>query len=319
MKTIKVYLIIIVLFSFSCKKEESKNNTIKTDKIVSVLDKKFNTPFLIEGEDLQTKINDSTYKIIDFRKPEEYEQSHIPNALNVWRNQIENHDFPYKGIMASPKSITVLLSSLGIKNTDTIVIYDDIGLCNAARFWWILYNLDIKHVKMLNGGLDAWKAIEGKLTKAIPEPEPKMSRYKLPSYKTPELYAAKQDVLNAIQNNIKLLDTRTEDEFSGKQKKNGATKGGRIPTSIRIDWANAINYNGDKKLKSKTELEAIYSKLNVSKNEPIIVYCHSGVRSAHTTFVLTQLLGYTNVKNYDGSWIEWSYFKNLPYEKDENN
>ena len=104
--------------------------------------------------------------------------------------------------------------------------------------------------------------------------------------------------------------------FLVKDKKKGAAKGGRIPKSVHIDWAEAFNYSGDKRIKPVEELKIIYNKLNIKKNDPIIVYCHSGVRSAHTTFVLTQLLGYKNVKNYDGSWTEWSYFNDLPFKKD---
>ena len=120
----------------------------------------------------------------------------------------------------------------------------------------------------------------------------------------------------ALQTNTLILDTRTIDEFTGERQKRGAMKGGRIPNSIHIDWSDAINYEGDKKLKRIIDLETIYNQLKTDKNNPVIVYCHSGVRSAHTTFVLTQLLGYKNVKNYDGSWIEWSYFDDLPFKKD---
>ena len=96
----------------------------------------------------------------------------------------------------------------------------------------------------------------------------------------------------------------------------GAKKAGRLPSSIDMDWANCINYNGDKRLKTIDELENIFKTLNIEKTDPIILYCHSGVRSAHTTFVMTQLLGFENVKNYDGSWTEWSHFDDLPFESD---
>ena len=111
-----------------------------------------------------------------------------------------------------------------------------------------------------------------------------------------------------------LIDTRTKEEFLGEYIKKGAFKAGKIPKSKLIDWANAINYDGDKKIKSKAELNEIYAGLN--KNDTLYVYCHSGVRSAHTTFVLTQILGYKNILNYDGSWTEWSYYEKLLLNKD---
>jgi thiosulfate/3-mercaptopyruvate sulfurtransferase len=129
-------------------------------------------------------------------------------------------------------------------------------------------------------------------------------------------FVSKEDIQKALSDKTVILDTRTQDEFSGKTQKKGASKAGRIPGSIHIDWADAIHFDGDQRLKSKHELDSIYGSLHISKDTPIIVYCHSGVRSAHTTFVLTQLLGYTHVKNYDGSWTEWSYFDELPIEKD---
>jgi thiosulfate/3-mercaptopyruvate sulfurtransferase len=117
-----------------------------------------------------------------------------------------------------------------------------------------------------------------------------------------------------LNTNVIVLDTRTIDEFSGKLRKKGATKAGTIPNSIHIDWAETINHNGKKRIKSIQDLENIYSKLHIKKDDPIIVYYHSGARSTHTTFVITQLLGYKNVKNYDCSWTKWSYFNDLPFE-----
>ncbi len=144
------------------------------------------------------------------------------------------------------------------------------------------------------------------------------STFSLPKESSFDLWIGKDkitEILASNKNNI-ILDTRNIDEFTGKRQKSGAYKGGRIPKSVLIDWAEAIDYEGSKKFKSFEELEKIYSRMGVSKNDPVITYCHSGVRSAHTTFVLTELLGYKNVKNYDGSWVEWSYFDNLPFEYD---
>lgn len=129
-------------------------------------------------------------------------------------------------------------------------------------------------------------------------------------------YISLEGTQGAMDRNTLILDTRSVDEFSGKRMKKGASKGGRIPGSRHIDWSEAVNYAGDKKFKSTKELNAIYGKLSADKGDTIIVYCHSGVRSAHTTFVLTQLLNYTTVKNFEGSWTEWSYFDELAYEQD---
>jgi len=212
--------------------------------------------------------------------------------------------------MASKTQIESLFGQLGIATDDTIIVYDDNGLCEASRLWWILQNYDFKNIKLLHGGISEWKSNNGQVTTQIPKVNTAV--FKLTKHPKMQYYVSKEQVSDALNSNVVILDTRTSEEFSGKRQKKGATKAGRIPNSIHIDWAETINYNGNKHLKSLKELEIIYSKLNIKKNDSIIVYCHSGVRSAHTTFVLTQLLGYKHVKNYDGSWTEWSYFNDLP-------
>jgi len=300
---------ILILFVFaSCKDEKSVSSSGSIEK------ESTQVSYLIEAEEFQKIIHQPNIKIIDFRKSKYYNESHIKGALNIWRTDIEDTSFPYKGMMATKVQIEKLFSSLGIKNDDTLVIYDDNGLCDAARLWWILQNYDYTNVTLLNGGFSAWENFQGDIDSE--DPSTTISNFKLPKNPSMKYYVSKDDMLSAVKNNTFILDTRTTDEFSGKRHKKGAFKAGRIPNSKLIDWAEAVEYNGNKKFKSKADLDQIYNRLNLSKDDEIIVYCHSGVRSAHTTFVLTQLLDYKNVKNYDGSWTEWSYFDDLPFKQD---
>ena len=270
--------------------------------------------YLIELDEFETLSKLKSTKIIDFRKPNEYQQGHIKNAINVWRTDIEDSSFPYGGMKASKEQLEMLFSNLGINSEDTLVIYDDKGLCEAARLWWVLQYYNFKNVKLLNGGLTTLQNAAKSLTRETTSFS--KSKFKFTGENNHRYFADKDQIIEAVKNNSRILDTRTEDEFIGKQLKKGAYRAGRIPNSKRIDWANAINYNGDKKIKSIAELKNVYAGLLDNREDTLYVYCHSGVRSAHTTFVLTQLLNYKHVLNYDGSWTEWSYHENLPLKKD---
>ncbi|HCD66887.1 MAG TPA: sulfurtransferase [Bacteroidetes bacterium] len=295
---------IFSLVLFACQPSEKMDNHAN----------KPSSPCLISAEGLLSVSNQSNTVIIDFRRNKDYIKGHIEGSLNIWRTEIEDSTYSYDGLMATPSQIESLFSNLGIRLEDTLIIYDDIGLCNASRLWWILQNYDFKNVKMLEGGLSSWTKIGGELSTQIPTRT--KTDFMLDKQPSMDFYVDKNDVLKAIDNGTFLLDTRTLDEFVGKEQKKGATRAGRIPNSVHIDWAESIDYNGDQCFKHLEELEEIYSKLGAKKEDPIIVYCHSGVRSAHTSFVLTQLLGYTNVRNYDGSWTEWSYIDTLPIIND---
>lgn len=297
---LKISLLLVVFVSLSCKKA-----TINNDDSTQL-------NYLINANELVSVINQKNIKIIDFREKEVYDKEHITDAIHLWRTDIEDTSYPYNGMMPSAKQLETLFGSLGISNEDTLIVYDDNDLCEAARLWWILQNYDFKNIKMLQGGIEAWKAVNGKVTHEVSEKA--TTEFTLSKNPSMKYVVSKEEVFNALSKNVVLVDTRSFDEFSGKQQKKGASKAGRIPNSIHIDWAEAINFHGNQELKSIETLAEFYAKkLKLSKNDSIILYCHSGVRSAHTTFVLTQLLGYKNVKNYDGSWIEWSYFNDLPF------
>jgi thiosulfate/3-mercaptopyruvate sulfurtransferase len=266
--------------------------------------------YLIELDEFETLSKLKSTKIIDFRKLKDFKKGHLNNAINVWRTDIEDSSFPYGGMKVNKKQLEKLFSRLGIENDDTLLLYDDKGLCDAARLWWVLQYYNFKNVKLLNGGLTTIKNASIPLTKE--NHNVTLSKFKFTGTNT-RFLASKEQIQKAINNNSIIIDTRTEAEFLGKYIKKGAFKSGKIPTSKLIDWANAIDYNESKKLKTVSELEVLYKDLPKNKNDTIYVYCHSGVRSAHTTFVLTQVLGYKNILNYDGSWTEWSY-NDLPIE-----
>ncbi len=306
-----ISLLTTVLLLVACDFGDSK----KTSEAEAPKQGYQNTSHIIEAEELTQQINDPTLKVIDFRKKESYDQGHLPGALNIWRPDIEDTSYDYGGMMAPASQIEVLFSNLGIKTEDTLVVYDDRGGCDAARLWWILSTYGFDNIKILNGGIDAWKSIKGTITLEVPVV--KASQFRLPLKSAMELLATKDEISTLLQQgNYTLLDTRTTDEYTGKRQKKGAKEGGRIPSSIHLDWTASVDYENSKKFKPYDTLVALYAPLQFSEEELIIPYCHSGVRSAHTTFVLKELLGHKNVKNYDGSWTEWSHFETLPKEKD---
>lgn len=271
---------------------------------------------IVEAEELLKIQGQEKVVVIDFRKDGQYKKGHIEGALNIWRTDIEDISYPYGGMMARKKDIELFFSKLGIENDAVLVVYDNKGSSDAARLWWLLKSYGFESVRLLNGGLNAWilagGSISYEMTKTV------SSIFTLPVKDTLKVWIGKDELLGMINssNNVIILDARSEEEFSGKRKKKGAAKPGRIPKSIHIDWVNTIDYEGTKKFKSFSFLENTYKTMGASREDTIIVYCHTGSRSAHTTFVLTELLGYKQVRNYDGSWTEWSQFDHFPFEKD---
>jgi thiosulfate/3-mercaptopyruvate sulfurtransferase len=260
---------------------------------------------LAEAEDILSA--GVRWKLIDLRTPEAFKQGHIPKAQNVWRTDITDTTYPYGGMMPTQLHTELLLSKLGIEPSDTILIYDEKAECDAARLWWVLKFYGHPHIKLLNGGLKAWVAVNGELSNSEAKPEP--SNYQFLSQPDSTIHASADLVLSILSNDqVILLDTRGDEEFNGKLK-DGAAKGGHIENAMNLDWAIAVDFKGTQKFLDADQLKANFQAVGIDGDKPIITYCHSGVRSAHTLFVLTELLGYSNIKNYDGSWIEWSHVR----------
>jgi thiosulfate/3-mercaptopyruvate sulfurtransferase len=272
---------------------------------------------LVNVESLHTAIADgNAYKLIGLQDKEEFEGKHLEGAINISRADLESKTYPYGGMVASAGEVETLLSKLGINATDDIVIYDNKGDVDAARLWWILTKYGHKgKVALLDGGLKDWEQQGYPVSNESAE----ISESKYAFAGTPtEAYSAGLDEMKAAlaDTGVVILDCRSMEENTGQEMKKGASRSGKIPGALWVNYSESLQDPGKDELtfKNPEELRKLFADKGLNMNKKIIVYCHSGVRSSHTTFVLTQLLGLRNVKNYAGSWIEWSYFKELPIE-----
>lgn len=306
-------LLVVLIFISACRGREE---VVASASIQDAENAEYAHPeALIETGELLAKWEHEHIRIIDFRERAAFEQEHIPNAQPMWRNDIEDKQHQVPGMIASKSEMEKLLSDLGLSASDTLILYDDQAGVNAARLWWVLRTYGFDKVRLLNGGLQSWKDAQGPLGSEW-ETTP-ANHFEFPPEEAPHLRIEKDDLaLLMTGKDWTLIDARTAEEHSGKRMKKGAQNAGRIPGSVHIDWADAVDYHETKKFLPPEELRRAYRELPEDKDAPVVVYCHSGVRSAHTSFVLTQLLGYNRVYNYDGSWLEWSSLEGAPIDKD---
>jgi thiosulfate/3-mercaptopyruvate sulfurtransferase len=239
----------------------------------------------------------------------------IEGSYLVWRGDysgggsLEAISPEVTGVRKSKEDMEGLLSRAGVTPNSRIVVYAADSMHDAARFAWQLRVLGLENVSYLDGGINAWIAAgypSGKSVRLADQP-PK-NAFKAPNYDPRKYDANITQVRDALRNPGEwvVIDTRSRDEYDGKRTGNssGAFGTGRIKGAAYINWTDAVD-SDTQLLKSKAELEKIYG--NVIKGKKVITYCQSGVRSAHTWLVLTELLGAKEVYNYDGSWIEWSF------------
>ena len=226
----------------------------------------------------------------------------IEGSFAMWRDSYSaaNGVYPFGGMRAEHQQMEAILSSFGATDDSTIVVYASNHHYDATRVYWQIKMLGHKDVRYLDGGLNAW--IGAGYPTASANPTVEATKYKGPKV-SEEMLASLDDVVAAINDDkVVIVDTRYLSEHNGSETLKGAFGPGKIPGSVWIAWEEAVNE--DTTLKSLDELKAIYGDL---KGKKIITFCQSGVRSSHTLLVLKEVLGYENVLNYDGSWIEWSY------------
>jgi thiosulfate/3-mercaptopyruvate sulfurtransferase len=234
-----------------------------------------------------------------------YDQGHIPGAVGWnWQTQLQDN---VKRDLIDKAALEKLLGQSGISNDTTILLYGDNNNWFAAYAFWQLKYYGHQNVKLINGGRKKWLEEKRPLTKDAPKVTP--TTYQVRGT-DPSVRAYRDDVLNIVQGKKRgqLVDVRSVDEFTGKiiappGMTETAQRAGHIPNAANVPWAQAANEDGT--FKSAEALAALYGGKGINGSDEVIAYCRIGERSSHTWFVLKYLLGYNNVRNYDGSWTEW--------------
>ena len=240
-----------------------------------------------------------------------YDTGHIPGAVKIdWHTELND---PVVRDYLDGDAFAALMSRKGIRREDTIVIYGDKSNWWAAYTLWVFTLFGHADVRLLNGGRDAWIAEGRELTKEVPVATP--SEYPVVERRDDDIRAFKEDVLAHLGK--PLIDVRSPEEYSGVRThmpaypEEGALRGGHIPTARSVPWAMAAQDDG--RFKPHRDLVEVYlTKQGFALGDDVITYCRIGERSSHTWFVMKYLLGFDNVKNYDGSWTEWGSAVRVP-------
>jgi thiosulfate/3-mercaptopyruvate sulfurtransferase len=243
-----------------------------------------------------------------------YQQGHIPGAIG-WSWSTQLCDTMVRDVI--PKAnLEALLSASGIGNDTTVVLYGDNNNWFAAWALWQMKLYGHQDVRLMNGGRKKWVAESRVMTTDEPHPETKRYLARDPDLSLRAFLPEVQAVLRT--NGTVLVDVRSPQEFTGEILSppglpETCQRGGHIPGAKSIPWAKACNEDGT--FKSYEELTQLYEGFGVTRSRPVIAYCRIGERSSHTWFVLKYLLGFQNVKNYDGSWTEWGNLVGAAVEK----
>jgi len=269
---------------------------------------------LVQADWLQDHLADESIRIVEVdENPYLYAEGHIPGAIGFdWKEDLQD---PVRRDFLGPQAFGELFGRNGISNEHTIVLYGDRSNWFAAYTYWYLKYYGHDRVLLLNGPREKWIADGRPKTTEAPSHEPAEFTA---SPGDEHIRARRDEVLAAIDAPTKLVDVRSPAEFAGEiispsgYEAEGAQRAGHIPGAASVPWSQAVEEDGT--FKSADDLRDLYTGKGVLNGEDIIAYCRIGERSAHTWFVLHELLGHEQVKNYDGSWTEWGSLVGVPVE-----
>jgi thiosulfate/3-mercaptopyruvate sulfurtransferase len=273
-------------------------------------------PVLVTTDWLAEHLSDEQVVVAEVdENPDVYDEGHIPGAVKLhWRDDLQD---PVERDLVDKPTFERLMGERGISNESTVVLYGDKNNWFAAYAYWYLKIYGHGDVRILDGGRQKW-VDEGR-DMTTDAPSPAKASYSA-SERDENIRARRDAVQQAIGEPSKaLVDVRSPQEYSGElvsppgYEQEGAQRAGHIPTAASIPWAQAVRDDGT--FRSADELRELYTSKGVTPEKDVTAYCRIGERSAHTWFVLRELLGYEKVKNYDGSWTEWGNLVDVPIEK----
>ncbi|HSN86453.1 MAG TPA: sulfurtransferase, partial [Thermoanaerobaculia bacterium] len=246
-----------------------------------------------------------------------YSSGHLPGAVEVdWTRDLND---PLRRDYLDRAGFEALMRRIGASRDTTIVFYGDRNNWWATYAYWVFQLFGHENARIMDGGRIKWVNESRPLTREVPGYP--ASGYQAPDRDDRRIRAFRDDVLRHVEKRGSLIDVRSPAEFSGERlhmpeyPNEGALRGGHVPGAANVPWARAVNAE-DGTFKTAGELRAIYSgEAGLRQDDDVIVYCRIGERSSHTWFVLTHLLGYQNVRNYDGSWTEWGNLVGVPIER----
>jgi thiosulfate/3-mercaptopyruvate sulfurtransferase len=270
---------------------------------------------LVSTQWVADHLNDPKVKLIEVDvDTTQYDEGHAPGAVGFnWTSQLQDQ---VRRDIATKEQIEQLLSDAGVSSDDTVVLYGDNNNWFAAYAFWLLEMYGHKDLKLMDGGRKKWVEEGRETSKETPKPQRANYKAKDPNK---DLRASRDEVLKAVNDAKRaLVDVRSPAEYSGEIMappglQETAQRTGHIPGAANIPWGQAANEDGT--FKSNEQLQELYGGKGVTGDKDVIAYCRIGERSSHTWFALRHLLGFKNVKNYDGSWTEWGSMVGMPIEK----
>ena len=272
---------------------------------------------LVDTAWLESNVDDSNIRIIEVDEDTTaYEKGHIKNAL-AWNWSKDLHA-PIGRDYIDQEGLAELLRAAGVGPDTTVVLYGGNNNWFAAYAYWLVRYLGFANVKLLDGGRKKWELESRELTSEPPSFA--ATEFSIDSPIRGDIRAFRDYVLDRVrEGNAEFVDVRSPEEFRGEKlapdhlPQEQSQVPGHIPGAANIPWSKAANDDGS--FRSADELKALYEGAGITSDREVIAYCRIGERSSHTWFVLTELLGYDNVKNYDGSWTEYGSLVGVPVEK----
>jgi thiosulfate/3-mercaptopyruvate sulfurtransferase len=276
-----------------------------------------NKDVLVDTEWLEGNLDDPNVRVVEVDEDTTaYEKGHIPNALG-WNWNTDLHA-PVGREYVDQEGLSKLLQNAGVDANTTLILYGGNNNWFAAYAYWLVRYLGYGNAKLLDGGRKKWELESRAMTSDAPSF--KVTDYKIDGAINGDFRSFRDEVLDkAPAGSASFVDVRSPEEYRGEKlapdhlPQEQAQVPGHIPGAANVPWGKAANEDGS--FKSADELKALYEGVGVTPDKEVIAYCRIGERSSHTWFALHELLGYENVKNYDGSWTEYGSLVGAPVEK----